>query len=80
MKNKVKLAVLFSNVIFNQLNDNLPSLFFFLALKKVFAENQEIQEMCQNNFIMLNLMVQRHIYETYMGGVGFTQSSVIIID
>uniref|UniRef100_A0A8D0BNE8 Anterior gradient 3, protein disulphide isomerase family member n=1 Tax=Salvator merianae TaxID=96440 RepID=A0A8D0BNE8_SALMN len=26
------------------------------ALKKVFAENQEIQEMCQNNFIMLNLM------------------------
>ncbi|XP_077159743.1 anterior gradient protein 3 isoform X1 [Paroedura picta] len=26
------------------------------ALKKVFAENQEIQEMCQNDFIMLNLM------------------------
>ncbi|KAJ7322379.1 hypothetical protein JRQ81_018666, partial [Phrynocephalus forsythii] len=26
------------------------------ALKKVFAENQEIQDMCQNNFIMLNLM------------------------
>ncbi|XP_063159793.1 anterior gradient protein 3 [Candoia aspera] len=26
------------------------------ALKKVFAESQEIQEMCQNDFIMLNLM------------------------
>ncbi|CAI5788618.1 Uncharacterized protein PODLI_1B035374 [Podarcis lilfordi] len=26
------------------------------ALKKVFVDNQEIQEMCQNNFIMLNLM------------------------
>lgn len=30
---------------------------FFLALKKAFAENEEIQEMAQNNFIMLNLMV-----------------------
>lgn len=29
----------------------------FLALKKAFAENEEIQEMAQNNFIMLNLMV-----------------------
>ncbi|KAM7035953.1 anterior gradient protein 3-like [Passerculus sandwichensis] len=28
----------------------------FLALKKAFAENEEIQEMAQNNFIMLNLM------------------------
>lgn len=27
------------------------------ALKKVFAQNKEIQEMAQNNFIMLNLMV-----------------------
>ncbi|KAM7120619.1 anterior gradient protein 3 [Molossus nigricans] len=26
------------------------------ALKKVFAQNEEIQEMAQNNFIMLNLM------------------------
>ncbi|XP_019582203.1 anterior gradient protein 3 [Rhinolophus sinicus] len=26
------------------------------ALKKVFAQNKEIQEMAQNNFIMLNLM------------------------
>ncbi|XP_026533832.1 anterior gradient protein 3 [Notechis scutatus] len=26
------------------------------ALKKVFEESQEIQEMCQNDFIMLNLM------------------------
>ncbi|NXT97147.1 AGR3 protein, partial [Buphagus erythrorhynchus] len=26
------------------------------ALKKAFAENEEIQEMAQNNFIMLNLM------------------------
>lgn len=26
-------------------------------LKKVFAQNEEIQEMAQNNFIMLNLMV-----------------------
>lgn len=29
----------------------------FLALKKAFAENEEIQEMAQNNFVMLNLMV-----------------------
>lgn len=29
----------------------------FLALKKAFAENEEIQEMAQDNFIMLNLMV-----------------------
>lgn len=29
----------------------------FLALKKSFAENEEIQEMAQNNFVMLNLMV-----------------------
>lgn len=29
----------------------------FLALKKAFAENEEVQEMAQNNFIMLNLMV-----------------------
>ncbi|NXC15528.1 AGR3 protein, partial [Corythaeola cristata] len=28
----------------------------FLALKKAFAENEEIQEMAQNNFVMLNLM------------------------
>lgn len=27
------------------------------ALKTVFAQNEEIQEMAQNNFIMLNLMV-----------------------
>ncbi|XP_006880329.1 PREDICTED: anterior gradient protein 3 homolog [Elephantulus edwardii] len=26
------------------------------ALKKVFAQNEEVQEMAQNNFIMLNLM------------------------
>ncbi|KAJ7403926.1 hypothetical protein BTVI_74316 [Pitangus sulphuratus] len=26
------------------------------ALKKAFAENEEIQEMAQNNFVMLNLM------------------------
>ncbi|XP_003782778.1 anterior gradient protein 3 [Otolemur garnettii] len=26
------------------------------ALKKVFAQNEEIQEMAQNNFVMLNLM------------------------
>ncbi|OXB62921.1 hypothetical protein ASZ78_008897 [Callipepla squamata] len=31
----------------------------FLALKKAFAENEEIQEMAQDNFIMLNLMVER---------------------
>jgi len=29
----------------------------FLALKKAFAENEEIQEMAQNSFVMLNLMV-----------------------
>ncbi|NXY84547.1 AGR3 protein, partial [Alcedo cyanopectus] len=28
----------------------------FLALKKAFAENEELQEMAQNNFVMLNLM------------------------
>lgn len=32
---------------------------FPTALKKVFAQNKEIQEMAQNNFIMLNLMVQK---------------------
>lgn len=31
----------------------------FLALKKAFAENEEIQEMAQDSFIMLNLMVRR---------------------
>jgi hypothetical protein len=33
-------------------------LFSFTALKKVFAQNEEIQEMAQNDFIMLNLMVR----------------------
>ncbi|XP_023588041.1 anterior gradient protein 3 [Trichechus manatus latirostris] len=31
-------------------------MFSSTALKKVFAQNEEIQEMAQNNFIMLNLM------------------------
>ena len=37
---------------------NLTGIISFpTALKKVFAQNKEIQEMAQNNFIMLNLMV-----------------------
>ena len=33
-------------------------LFSLTALKKEFAKNEEIQEMAQNSFIMLNLMVR----------------------
>ena len=35
------------------------------ALKKVFAQNKEIQEMAQNNFIMLNLMVH-DLYNVFL--------------
>ncbi|CAI5788620.1 Uncharacterized protein PODLI_1B035374 [Podarcis lilfordi] len=48
------LPTLFALVLFCTWNDELPLL--SPALKKVFVDNQEIQEMCQNNFIMLNLM------------------------
>lgn len=59
--NKCKALALFYYVLLKaSLSLKLTGVMFSpTALKKVFAQDKEIQEMAQNNFIMLNLMVQK---------------------